>query len=279
MASIIITGDGDELAISADAGANTRIDGSDSTDAEPLPLPWMVTQDADGTYTFTTIGTALYATTGQYRDRNPDDQATDELLTELLTSAARYIDRRLGWCVGAFAPITARTLRIWPRHTPTRTLRLRDSEGLAWPLRTWTEINVDYSGRGTPDHTWTPDPDSDWILSLPTNGTIRPIRKLRIWESHRNATESVWPNDPGIVDIAGSWGWDVTPDPIRELSIHVTRQLRDAHLGGAAAMVAVLEGGAKVNDPGAQMWRRVEMEYNAGRMGRLGVVSTGAGRR
>ena len=278
MPSIIVTGDGDELNVSADAGTNTQIDGTTDTDPHTLKLPWIVHQDDEGQYRFTTIGENQYATTADYRNRNPEDHATDTIIDDLLTAAARYIDRRLGWCPGAFAPITSRTLRVWPRRT-SRTLRLRDSEGLAWPLRAWTQIDADYGGNGTPDRTWTPAADSAWILAQPDTSTGRPHRYLRIWGSHADATESVWPTDPGIVDITAAWGWAATPEPIRELSIHVARSLRDAHLGGAAAMIAVMETGVSLKDMAAQMWRRVEMEYSAGRMGRLGVISTGASRR
>ena len=42
MAEIIITGDGDELQVSATVGANTLIDGTTDAAAMPLALPWLV---------------------------------------------------------------------------------------------------------------------------------------------------------------------------------------------------------------------------------------------
>ena len=218
-----------------------------------------------------------YATAAQYRARNANSSDDDDLVNELLAASARYIDRRLGWCPGAFAPIASTKIRFWP-GAPRRTLRLRDSEGAAWPLREWTQIEVDYGGTGTPDYTWTPA-SAPWIIAQPTTAVDRPYRSLRMWGSHRLATESVWPPDPGIVDITSPWGWATTPGAIRELTIHVARSLLDSHTGGASAVIAALETGVKLTDTAAMLWRRVEMEYSAGRMGRLGVVASAAGSR
>ena len=226
----------------------------------------------------------IYADADEYLARNRPNPGTSTddtaLIGQVLDASARLIDRRLGWCPGAFAPIPQRTVRFWPRRRPQRILRLRDSEGLGWPLRDWTEISVDYTGSGTPTRTWTRDDDGDWIVALPDDATGRPHRKLRILESHRDAVESVWPCDPGYVDVTGPWGWAVTPEPIVELSVSVARQMLDAHLGGASAMVNVLDAGRQVMGGSAsKLWRHVEMEYSAGRMGRLGLVSSASGSR
>ena len=279
--SVLITGDADELTVSADVGDNTQIDGEDTTDPHPLRLPWRVDYDAAGDgYRFQQIAvTSNYASADQYRDRNRSPTEDDDLVDEMLSAAARYIDRRLGWCPGAFAPIASATIRFWPGG-PRRVLRLRDTEGAAWPLRTWTEISVDYGGSGTPDHTWTPAA-APWIVAQPAASTVtgRPYRSVRIQGSHDRATESIWPSDPGYVDVTSPWGWDTTPGAVREMTIHVARSLLDSHAGGAAAVVSALESGITLSDGAAKLWRLLEMEYSAGRMGRVGVVASAGGSR
>ena len=220
-----------------------------------------------------------YADADQFRARNQNSADDDELVEEMLDAAARYLDRRLGWCPGAFAPIVSATVRFWP-GPPKRVLRLRDTEGAAWPLRTWTEISVDYGGTGTPDHTWTPT-TAPWIIAQPASANItgRPYRSLRLQGSHNLATESIWPSDPGYVDVTSQWGWAATPGAMTELTIHVARSLLDSHSGGAAAVISALETGVKLTDVASMLWRRVEMEYSAGRLGRVGLVASAGGSR
>ena len=217
-----------------------------------------------------------YATAAQFRERNQTAPADDTLVGEVLDAASRYIDRRLGWCEGAFAPIASTAVTFWPGQA-SRVLRLRDSEGAAWPLRDWTEIEMDYSGSGTADHTLTPP--AVWIIAEPASNTDRPHRSLRMWGSHVDAIESMWPSDPGVVTVTATWGWATTPAAIRELSCYVARSMLDTELGGAASMVQLMETGVTLSDDGGRLWRRVEMEYSAGRMARLGVVGSAVGRR
>ena len=74
------------------------------------------------------------------------------MLTETFAAAARLVDRRLGWAPGALGPISgSRTVTFWPPRRPSRVLHLRDAEGGVWPLRSWTSIACDYSGRGVAD--------------------------------------------------------------------------------------------------------------------------------
>jgi len=48
----------------------------------------------------------------------------------------------------------------------------------------------------------------------------------------------------------------------------------DSYAGGAAAVVNVLESGAHIRATHGWLWRSVEREYSAGRMGRLGVSAS-----
>ena len=69
------------------------------------------------------------------------------------------------------------------------------------------------------------------------------------------------------------------PAPIRELTIHTARTMLDSHSGGAAAIMNALETGVQLDNEAGRLWRLVEMEYSAGRMGRLGLVASAGGRR
>ena len=223
-----------------------------------------------------------YATAAQYRDRNSGSAAEggDALIGELLAAAARYTDRRLGVCPGGFAPIPERTVRFWCGRRPSRVLGLRDEEGALWPLRSWTRIAADYAGAGIADRVWTPADAGAWVVLEPVSEPGgRPGRMLRIWGGHRDAAESVWPSDPGVVDVTGMFGWRSTPGPVRELTVAVARHMRDAHRGGSAAMMAAADVAVATDPKTAILWRRAEMEFSAGRVERLGVLSGSAARR
>lgn len=213
---------------------------------------------------------AVYATASQYRDRCGGNASDDPLINELLASGSRYLDRRLGWCPGGLAPIAERTVVFRPSQSRRR-LRLRDSEGAAWPIRTWTQITCDFSGSGTADYTFDAS-DAAWIITEPeADPDDRPGRALRILGHHSSARIVVWPRDPGSVAVTSPWGWSPTSPAVVDLTCWVARSLRDNHKAGAASVVAALESGVKLTDEAAIAWRRVEMEFSAGRLGRLGV--------
>ena len=222
-----------------------------------------------------------YADATQYRARNGSSEADDAIVTGILIASSRTLDRRLGWCPGGLGPIPARAVTFWPDRRPSRILRLRDTEGHLWPLRPDAgpvTISVDYSGTGEATHTWTLA-DEAWIVPQPDGGD-RPARSLRIHESHLDAIQSVWPSDPGNVTITSPWGHNEIVDGVRELVIHVTREIRDGHAGGAAAVYAALEAGIDVNAQMGRLWRSIEKASSAGRLAHLGVVSSaGAARR
>ena len=218
---------------------------------------------------------AAYATAVAYRERTGSTVAQDAVVDDVLVAASRYMDRRLGWFPGGLGPMPEQTVMFWPGPQPSRVLRFRDSEGQAWPWQCITSVAVDYGGTGSPDATWMLEAQT-WLVLLPQGGP--PYRSLRIQESARAATESVWPADPGTVTVTGKPGREAVPLAVREMVIHVARAILDGHAGGAAAVIGALESGVSVGNEMSRMWRRMEMEYSAGRMGRLGVVASAAGR-
>ena len=217
-----------------------------------------------------------YATSEEYYNRTGADATAieEETLEDVLTTASRQLDRRLGWCPGGLGPIPSRTRTFWPGRRPDRILRLRDVEGQMWPLRSWTEIRLDFSGTGTADQTL--DGTVSWVVGQPEDG---PYRMLRLLEAHADATATVFPSDPGMVTITGSYGHTQVVPAARELVVHVAHTYLDSHSGGASAMVEVFEQTVRVDNRAGRAWRELEMEFSAGRMGRLGMVSSAAGRR
>ena len=221
----------------------------------------------------------LYVTVDEYRNRTgaKETAMSDETLRQAFGTVARLIDRRLGWAPGMLGPVSGeRTVTFWPTRRPNRVLYLRDAEGGVWPLRSWSSIACDYSGRGTPDTTI--GGDAEWVVGL-AHGD-RPYRALRILEAHADAVESVWPGDPGTVAVTGSgWGHASIVGAATDLVIYTTRALLDSEQAGAAAAVKVFDSTVRTVDAAGRAWRLLEMEFSAGRPGRLGVLTSAAGRR
>ena len=222
-----------------------------------------------------------YLTPGEYRDRtgSPASAYADDLIDGVSSAASRLIDRRLGWAPGCLGPST-RTVTFWPGGLPDRVLRLRDAEGGAWPLRSWTSIEIDFSGDGRADVAVGPSSTVGWIVGQPDTPvpSERPWRALRIAEAHPDAETSIWPADPGRVVVAGGFGHSPVVPAAKELVAHVTRAVLDGHQGGAAAVVEVLDRAVSVNDPAGRIWRLLEMEFSAGRPGRHGIVTSAGAR-
>ncbi|MYD87965.1 MAG: hypothetical protein F4Y14_18395 [Acidobacteria bacterium] len=224
-----------------------------------------------------------YATIAQYRARTgaAENVVSDDVLTETFETVARFLDRRLGWCPGGLGPISGEhTLTLWPAARASRILYLRDAEGHLWPLRSWSSIAFDYSGSGTPDFTAASDDDVAWIVGQPAGADSRPWRALRILEAHSDGRYGIWPTDPGTVAITGTgWGHGSVVGAARDLVIHVSRAMLDSHAGGGAAVAEIFEQTIRTVDAASRMWRLLEMEFSAGRPGRLGVLTSAAGRR
>lgn len=249
----------------------------------PVPTPatrgYAVKQSAEGeTYELVEddvgqSGGVAYATWEQYQSRNSANADREDDVTALLPAVSRLVDRRLKMMPGGFAPLDNQTFLFSSRGT--RTLRLRDSEGALYPLRSVDAdgIRPDYDRTGDYDdapHQW--DLDDAWIWPRPRNGSAlgRPYRSLEL-RRISTAPLTIWPYLDGGVRIAGDWGWAAVPGMIRELVIAWTRDAADAHQGGLSAVVDGMEEPVMLGGDTWRLWRKVELEYGTGDMAALGV--------
>ena len=161
----------------------------------------------------------------------------DDLLDEQLEAASRLVDQELRVFPGHFAPTTATLIFSTDGGL---ILRLRDESGLAHGLRSVDAdgIKPDYDLTGRYDQEgW--DLDDAWIWPQARNALAQemPYHALEL-RPLSNVPEASWPTGGGSVQIAGEWGWPAIPAPIRDVTVHVAREMRDSLRGGAAARAA-----------------------------------------
>ena len=203
----------------------------------------------------------VYATIEQYRIRQRDaaddagETGIDDMITEQLFAMSRLIDKELGIIPGAFGPHDA-TYKFdvyggdyleliadervhWMRSIDAGGLQFNDGVDRAWDL------------------------SDAWLQALPLNAAAygEPYSSIRIDASSFTAPAANWPTN-SVIKIAGSWGWGETPGTIRELTIGMTRDTRDAEVGGAAAAVQYLDDGTPLASETAKLWGRIKREYS-----------------
>ena len=211
---------------------------------------------------------AVYATAAQYRNRTgagnqlaeAASTALDELLDEMLASASRLIDNDLEVVPGYFAPTEATHVYATDGGT---TLRFRNEAGLAHCLRAVAPggIKPDYELSGVFDQeSW--DLEDVWIWPRPRNAATynHPYFALEL-RLLSDVVYGNWPTGGGGVEITGSWGWPAVPAPIRDLTVHVARQMRDSMRGGGAARVEAIDDVVAYRDDAWRLWQSIKRDY------------------
>ena len=202
-----------------------------------------------------------YATAAEYRARTgAGDSVPDDLLDEQLEAASRLLDQELRVAPGNFGPYTG--TYIFPTDGG-RVLYLRNESGRAYSLRSVDAdgIKPDYDLTGRYDQeAW--DFDDAWIWPRPRtageDGLPYSALELRLLSDVPQAT---WPTSDGSVQIAGEWGWAATPAPIRAVTCHVAREMRDSLRGGAAQRVEVIDDAVAYRTDAWRLWQSVKRRY------------------
>lgn len=197
--------------------------------------------------------TDAYATAAEYRG-NVNKTATDddvEILRQL-TTVSRFLDLRLRRFFTKDAAVVTRTYdgngetKLWlPDDIASSTglVVTVDTDGdYSFADETALTLNTDF---------WLSPPNADkgpeafpWecLEVVPTSGVI-----------------SVWPDQLRSVQVTAIFGFPAVPGAIKEATIAITRQLRDAHLGGAALSVQDIDTAISFNtalaDVRTLLWR------------------------
>lgn len=198
--------------------------------------------------------TDAYATAAEYRARVGKTGTGDDTLLDLqLGAVSRFLDKRLR---RFFTKDAAAVTRVFDGNGEVR-LWLPDiasSTGLV--------VKVDLDG----DYLFTDETaltlDTDFWLGPPDADKGSEPRPWEYIEVSPNSTLlSCWPDQGRSVQIAAIWGWPAVPNAIKELTVNITRQLRDLETAGGALVLQDIETAAQISPQTSYLLVAIERMY------------------
>lgn len=202
-----------------------------------------------------------YVTVAEYRAAvGSAATGSDTELAASIAGTSRLIELELGIADGGFNSHSATYLFD---GSGRNVLRLRDRALRQYYLQSITAdcLKIDSDLDGSFDD-YTLDTDDAWVRGLPENAAAqgKPWDALEL-RPLSTATLTVFPKLAGCVQIAGVWGWPQVPDPIRQLVIGLTLDLRRARFGGSGAGMSGIDVHA-LSPETYWMWREAQRLYS-----------------
>jgi len=200
--------------------------------------------------------TDAYATAAEYRGRTTKSDAGDDAtILAQLKAVSRFLDSRLRRFFTQDAAVVARLFdgngcsRLWlPADLATAT-------GLI--------VKVDMDG----DYAFT---GASETLTLDTHFWVGPDNADKGSESWpyeflevvpNNSVLSAWPEQRKAVQVTAKFGWPAIPQAIIELTVAVTRTLRDMQIAGGTMTLENIDAAIGLKPDTALLWRDIQRQY------------------
>lgn len=178
-----------------------------------------------------------------------------------LTGVSRFIDRRVRRRDG-FNKTAAAEARIYDGNGKAK-LWLSDDIATATGLIVKADLNGDYDYADSGEtltintHFWTGPYNAQ-------NGSEpKPYEWLELIPS--NAVVTAWPKQVRAVEVTAFWGWPDVPIAIKELTIALTRYLRDLQGAGMSFALNAIDTAVQIDSPAARqatsLLRQIEQQY------------------
>jgi hypothetical protein len=203
-----------------------------------------------------------YVTAAEYKARVSKTGADDDIeITAQLLTVSRFLDLRLG---RFFTQDAAVVTRIYDGNGET-CLWLPDDIATSTGLVVKVDLDGDYSFADETALTL----DTDFWLGPPNADKGPEPFPWEILQVNPNSGQlSEWPDQARAIQVTAKFGFPTVPGAIKEATISITRQLRDAHLGGAAMAVQDIEMAVSFNqqlaDVRTLLWR-LQQVYRKGK--------------
>ena len=196
-----------------------------------------------------------YALVEEYRVRvSSVGNAGDVEILAQLKAVSRFIDRRTR---RFFTQDAAVVTRIFDGNGQEK-LWLPADIASATGLIVTVDLDGDYSFA------------DDTALTLDTDFRLGPInadkgseaRPFEWIKVHPNSTRlSIWPEQEAAIQIAATWGWPAIPEAIKEVTIAITRDLRDRQMAGPANVLQDVDIARQLAPQTAWLLRDIERQY------------------
>ena len=203
-----------------------------------------------------------YATAADYRARaSVSDTIADGDVEAQLQAVSDYLDRSLGVAPGSFAPVDAddeeQTLAFISSGDAERTF-WRSADGFAYFMRDVSQIEL-VDDRGS-RHMLLPSsssaPGRVILIGDPSRGLVR-----------LGARPFIPQRLTGVISVTGRPGWAAVPAPIREVTIGMAHDLRDAMRAGAAGRVNLIDEGIEMRPDTQRLYGMIRRQYGQGKGG------------
>jgi hypothetical protein len=203
-----------------------------------------------------------YATAAEFRDRvGKSDTTVDATILVQLTAVSRYLDRRLHRFFTQDAAVVTRTFD----GNGDTVLWLPVDIASTTSMVVKVDLNEDYDfGEANETltlntHFWVGPQDAE------KGPEPRPFDCLEIIPN--NGVFDVWPEQARAVQVAAKFGWPAVPNAIKEVTISVTRQLRDILESGVTMTMENIDAAIQSSPSTMALILDIERMYSRPLMG------------
>jgi hypothetical protein len=214
-----------------------------------------------------------YATAADYRARaGKTDTGDSTMLEAQLKAVSHYIDsrcrRRDGFNQSGSAEVRTYDIRCLPGPGVAfladyyRRVWLPDDVATLTGLIVKVDLNGDYDVTDS-NETLTINTD---FWAGPSNAAVGADPKpFEFLDLHPNSTKAnTWPEQRRALEVTAKFGWPEVPEAVKELTIAITRQLRDLQVSGASValqnMDTVITGSRELT----MLMLNIERQYRRG---------------
>lgn len=196
------------------------------------------------------------ATAVEYRERTTKSDAGDDAtILAQLKAVTRFLDSKLRRFFTQDASVVTRLFdgngreRLWlPADIATAT-----------GLVVKADLDGDYAFTGSTEtltlntHFWVGPDDAD------KGSEAWPFEFLEIVPN--NSVISAWPEQRRAVQVTAKFGWPAIPEAIKELTVAVTRTMRDMQEAGGTLTLQDIDAAISLKPDTAQLWRDIQRQY------------------
>lgn len=203
-----------------------------------------------------------YFTAAEYRDRvGKTDAGADATILLQATAVSRYLDRRLHRFFTQDAAVVVRTFDGNGETVLWLPADIASTTGLIVKV----DLNEDYDfGEANETltintHFWVGPSDAD------KGPEPRPFEYLEVVPN--NGVFDVWPEQLRAVQVTAKFGWPAVPNAIKEVTISVTRQLRDILESGVTMTMQNIDAAVQSSPSTMALILDIERMYSRPLMG------------